>query len=284
LHWSCGQVFCTWVWTHAPASQPAVVQALLSVSPQGVLFVALLWVATQMPRSAFAGSTSQPATLHSTGLAAVHGVLGATGRHFPLAGSHVPVLHWSGVQVFCTCVWTHVPASQPAVVHALPSVSVHGPLSGALPWVATQTPSSAFVGSTSQPATLHSTGLAAVHGVLDDTGTQSPVAGSQRPVLHWSCVQVFCTCVCTHTASAASRSADPSQPAVVHASLSVSAHGVLFGWFTQVPCPVPPPTGNGWAGSHTTHSVVQSTTRLTAPVLPVGSPTVSDALLWSVGP
>src|SRR5919197_1447210 len=81
------------VWTHAPASQPAVVLPLLSVSRHGVLFVTLLWVATHIPRSAFAGSISQPATLHSTGLAAVQGVLAVTGRHLPLVASHVPVLH-----------------------------------------------------------------------------------------------------------------------------------------------------------------------------------------------
>ena len=29
--------FCTWVWTQAPASQPAVVHSSWSVSPHGVL-------------------------------------------------------------------------------------------------------------------------------------------------------------------------------------------------------------------------------------------------------
>src|SRR5262249_28854828 len=40
------QVFCMGVWTHCPFSQPALVQALLSVSPHGVLsctFVGTHW-------------------------------------------------------------------------------------------------------------------------------------------------------------------------------------------------------------------------------------------------
>src|SRR5262249_29964123 len=138
LHWSAVQVFWLWVCTQLPASQPAVVQLLLSVSVQGVLSVTLPCVCTQMPCSALAGSVSQPSALQSPGVGSVHGVLGVTGTQAPVAGSHVPVLHWSVVQVCCMCVCTHAPASQPAVVQLLLSVSGQGELSVTLPCVCTQ--------------------------------------------------------------------------------------------------------------------------------------------------
>src|SRR5438876_1105866 len=60
------------------------------------------------------------------------------------------------------CVCTHTPSSglvpltsQPAVVHVLPSLSVHGVLFDANMCVCTHTPSSALVVLTSQPAVVH---------------------------------------------------------------------------------------------------------------------------------
>src|SRR5688572_16325884 len=94
------QVTVLWVWSHVPApSQPAVVQALPSVSPQVVLSARS--VSSQSP---FAGLQ---------------------------AGIPLQTL-LSSVQTVVTCPWSHVPApSQPAVVQALPSVSPQVVLSAA---------------------------------------------------------------------------------------------------------------------------------------------------------
>src|SRR5689334_9337422 len=167
-----------------------------------------------MPWVASFGSSSQPAVLQSVGVVSVQGVLALTGTQRPVAGLHVPVLHWSCVHVFVTCVWTQLPASQPAVVQALLSLSGQGVLSGTLPCVCEQMPWLASFGSASQPAVLQSVGVVSVQGVLAARGTQRPVAGSHVPVLHWSCVQVLETCVWTQLPA--------SQPAVVQALLSLS--------------------------------------------------------------
>src|SRR5262249_25230081 len=175
---------CWWVWTQLPPSQPAVVQALLSVSVQGVLSGLLACVATQTPCVLSVGLSSQPAALQSTGFVAVQGVLAVTGMQLAVAGSQLPVLHWSFGQVFWLCVCTHAPASQPAVVHLLLSVSEHGVLSVTLSCVCEQALWSASAGSISQPAVLQSFGVVSVHGVLAVTGTQAPLEGLHVPVLH----------------------------------------------------------------------------------------------------
>src|SRR5438552_17460280 len=64
----------------------------------------------------------------------LHGVLSSFAVQRPVAGTQ-PRLHSFTVQsVFCVCVCRHTPTpaaffSQPAVVHRLPSLSVHGVLS-----------------------------------------------------------------------------------------------------------------------------------------------------------
>src|SRR5437899_2774666 len=89
----------------------------------------------------------------------------------------------------CDC--THTPSSalvgltsQPAVVHVLPSLSVHGVLFEANMCVCTHTPSSGLVGLISQPAVVHVLPSLSVHGVLA-CGVHSPLVVSQ-PLLHSS--------------------------------------------------------------------------------------------------
>src|SRR6266852_4421009 len=124
------QVCCWCVWTHTPtvglpgaASQPAVVQALPSVSAQGwlvsgavsqapvVVLQTLLvqaspvqvwvwWVCTQMPWVASAGSSSQPAVVQLLLSVSGHGVLTWTGvnTHAPVSLLHEAVLQVVSLQ------------------------------------------------------------------------------------------------------------------------------------------------------------------------------------------
>src|SRR5438105_1651275 len=117
--------------------------------------------------------------------------------------------------------WSHAPCPlQPAVVHALPSLSAHGVLFDANMCVCTHTPSSGLVPLTSQPAVVHVFPSVSVHGVLA-CGVHSPLVVSQ-PLLHSSARgQTLLLWFWSHTPC-------PSQPAVVHALPSLSAHGVLF--------------------------------------------------------
>src|SRR5262249_19611276 len=99
---SGGHTVVMWVWTHCPASQPALVHALLSES--------------------------------------VHGVLSGTGGWLQAPGAGALARSWvhallSGVQTVVMGVWTHCPAAQPALVHALPSECAHGVLSGTGGWL-----------------------------------------------------------------------------------------------------------------------------------------------------
>src|SRR5437867_11340341 len=80
-----------WFWSHTPAPlQPAVVQALLSLSGHGVLSVANVCVCTHTPSSALVGLTSQPASVHTLPSVSVHGVL-VFGVHCPLVVSQPPL-------------------------------------------------------------------------------------------------------------------------------------------------------------------------------------------------
>src|SRR5437762_7991382 len=119
-----------WFWSHTPAPlQPAVVQALLSLSGHGVLSVANVCVCTHTPSSALLGLTSQPASVHTLPSVSVHGVL-VFGVHSPL-GVLQPRLHSStpGL-VLVTWFRSHTPAPlQPAVALALLSLSGPGALS-----------------------------------------------------------------------------------------------------------------------------------------------------------
>ena len=79
--------------------------------------------------------------------------------------------------------WSHTPCPlQPAVVHALPSLSAHGVLFDANRCVCTHTPSSGLVPLTSQPAVVHVLPSVSVHGVLV-CGVHCPLVVSQ-PLLH----------------------------------------------------------------------------------------------------
>src|SRR5438093_1773628 len=119
-----------WFWSHVPAPlQPAVVQALPSLSGHGVLSVANVCVCTHTPRSGLVGLTSQPAIVHTLPSVSVHGVL-VFGVHWPLVASQPPLHSSAAGHVLVTCFWSHTPAPlQPAVVHALPSLSGPGVLS-----------------------------------------------------------------------------------------------------------------------------------------------------------
>src|SRR5437762_3380102 len=117
--------------------------------------------------------------------------------------------------------WSHVPwPLQPAVVHALLSVSAHGVLFDANRCVCTHTPRSGLVPHTSQLAVVHVLPSVSEHGVLT-CGVHLPLVESQ-PLLHSSAGgQTLLPWFWSHTPC-------PSQPAVVHALPSLSAHGVLF--------------------------------------------------------
>src|SRR6266850_210504 len=65
-----------WFWSHVPAPlQPAVVQALLSLSGHSVLSLAHVCVCTHTPSSEFVGLSSQPAIVHTLPSVSVHGWL-----------------------------------------------------------------------------------------------------------------------------------------------------------------------------------------------------------------
>src|SRR5215831_18463101 len=96
-----------------------------------------MWLWTQTPSPL---CVSQPAVVPALPSLSVHGVLGDFGvfTHWPEVPwpgvvLHALSLHSSGVQVGGPMwLWTQTPSplcvSQPAVVHALPSLSVHGVL------------------------------------------------------------------------------------------------------------------------------------------------------------
>src|SRR5439155_10958371 len=88
---AAGHVLVTWFWSHTPAPlQPAVVQALLSLSGHGVLSVANVCVCTHTPSSALLGLISQPAIVHTLPSESVHGVL-VFGVHWPVVVSQPPL-------------------------------------------------------------------------------------------------------------------------------------------------------------------------------------------------
>src|SRR5207247_2353618 len=117
--------------------------------------------------------------------------------------------------------WSHAPCPlQPAVVHALPSLSAHGVLFDANRCVCTHTPSSGLAPLTSQPAVVHVFPSVSVHGVLV-CGVHSPLVVSQPWLQGWERGESLLLWFWSHTPC-------PLQPAVLHALLSLSAHGVLF--------------------------------------------------------
>src|SRR5206468_2135575 len=161
--------------------QPAVVQALLSLSGQGVLSDADMCVCTHTPRSALVALTSQPASVHALPSVSVH-EMGTAAGQLPLVVSQPPLHCSTAGHVLLTWFWSHTPAPlQPAVVQALLSLSGHGVLSVANVCVCTHTPSSALPGLTSQPASVHTLPSVSVHGVLV-FGVHLPLVVSQPPL------------------------------------------------------------------------------------------------------
>src|SRR5947208_1576803 len=161
----------TWVWTHTPPSQPAVVHALLSVSVHGVLSVTLMCWVTQTP-------ASQPGVLQAPGMA-LTGLRALSAEQAVLSVT----LMWARTQ------W---PASQPGVLQ-LPGMAVTGlpalsaeqaVLSVTLMWARTHWPAS-------QPGVLQLPGMAVtglpalsvVQGVLSVTGVvvQRPIRPASAP-------------------------------------------------------------------------------------------------------
>src|SRR5207244_7146444 len=85
-------------------------------------------VCTHTPSSGLVGLISQPAVVHVLPSVSVHGVL-VFGVHCPLVVSHTPLHSSAGGQTLVLWFWSHTPCPlQPAVVHALPSVSADGVL------------------------------------------------------------------------------------------------------------------------------------------------------------
>src|SRR5207247_1646850 len=176
-------------------------------------------VCTHTPSSGLVVLISQPAVVHVLPSVSVHGVL-ACGVHSPLVVSQ-PWLHSSArgqtlLVWFASC--TPCPL-QPAVVHALLSVSAPGVLFDANMCGCTHTPRSALVVLISQPAVVHVFPSLSVHGVLV-CGVHCPLVVSQ-PWLHSSAGgQTLLLRSWSHTPC-------PLQPAVVHALPAVSPRGVL---------------------------------------------------------
>src|SRR5207244_3828766 len=115
LHSSAaGHVLVMWFWSHTPAPlQPAVVQALLSLSGHGVLSVANVCVCTHTPRSGLVGLTSQPAIVHTLPSESVHGVL-VFGVHWPLVASQSPLHSSAPGHVLVSRFRSQRPAALPA--------------------------------------------------------------------------------------------------------------------------------------------------------------------------
>src|SRR2546426_1788509 len=133
---------------------------------------------THTPSSALVALPSQPAVVHVLPSVSAHGVL-ACGVHSPLVVSHPLLQSSAGGQTLLLWFWSHTPCPlQPAVVHALPSLSAHGVLFEANMCVCTHTPSSALVALISQPAVVHVLPSVSAHGVLV-CGVHCPLVRSE---------------------------------------------------------------------------------------------------------
>src|SRR5207237_1098074 len=117
--------------------------------------------------------------------------------------------------------WSHTPCPlQPAVVHALPSLSAHGVLFAANRCVCTHTPSPALISLPEHATAAHGVPSASVAGVLA-CGVHTPLVLAQPPLHSSAGGQTLALWFWSHTPC-------PLHPAVVHALPSLSAHGVLF--------------------------------------------------------
>src|SRR5207247_641225 len=138
-------------------------------------------VCTHTPRSALVVLISHPAVVHVLPSVSVHGVL-VCGVHSPPVVDPRSLYRSTQRRTLLPWVWSHTPwPLQPAVVHALPSLSAHGVLFDANRCVCTHTPSSALVVLISQPAVVHVLPSVSVHGVLA-CGVHSPLVVSQPPL------------------------------------------------------------------------------------------------------
>src|SRR5205807_1173232 len=97
-----GHVLVTWFWSHTPAPlQPAVVQALPSVSGHGTLSCSNAWFCTHTPRAGLVGLISQPALLQMLPSVSVHGwLVRGVPTQVPAFGlvvssGHTRSVHWS---------------------------------------------------------------------------------------------------------------------------------------------------------------------------------------------
>src|SRR5437762_1374374 len=119
-------------------------------------------VCTHTPTAGSVPLISHPAVVHTLPSVSVHGVR-VFGVHCPVVVSQ-PLLHSSaGGQTLLLWFWSHTPCPlQPAVVHALPSVSAHGVLFSANRCVCTHTPRPAL---SSHPAVVHVLPSVSPHGV-----------------------------------------------------------------------------------------------------------------------
>src|SRR3989449_515699 len=130
------------------------------------------------------------------------------------------------------CVCTHTPSSglvalisQPAVVHVLPSVSVHGVLACGVDRPLVVSPPPLHSSARGQPLRMWFS--------APSPGPLQPAGGHALPSLSAHGVLFSANrCVCTHTPTL---DAFSSHPAVVHELPSVSAHGVLACCGVHVP-------------------------------------------------
>src|SRR5205809_647550 len=123
-------------------------------------------VCTHTPRSGLAALTSQPASVHTLPSESAHGVL-TFGVHWPVVGSPLPEPLPVSRHGLAMWLWSQTPGPlQPAVVQALLSLSGHGVLSVANVCVCTHTPLVGSPGLASQPAIVHTLPSVSVHGRL----------------------------------------------------------------------------------------------------------------------
>src|SRR5437588_686683 len=135
-------------------------------------------VCTHTPRSGLAALTSQPAIVHTLPSESAHGVL-TFAEHRPVVASQPPLPSSAAGHGLVMWFWSHTPAPlQPAVVQALLSLSGHGVLSVANVCVCTHTPLVGSPGLASQPAIVHTLPSESVHGwLVFGVPTQVPAFG-----------------------------------------------------------------------------------------------------------
>src|SRR5205823_175877 len=147
-------------------------------SSDRVLSLSNMCVCAHTPSSGLVGLSSQPAIVQMLPSVSVHGVL-VFGVQLPLVASQPPLHSSAGGHVLLAWLWSHTPAPlQPAVVQAVRSLSGHGGLSVANVCVCTHTPGVGSPGLASQPASVHTLPSVSVHGwLVFGVPTQVPAFG-----------------------------------------------------------------------------------------------------------